>query len=345
MFLIVFLIHSVIMNTSNLHRPKADMNKFYEESIFMKNNLELSLDQKEQIATVCHALSSEIRLDILYFLSLKPAIITDVAARFHMPLSSAALHIKTLENAGLIEVQAIPGSKGSKKLCGVLISKVDINMFQEEDMKHPSFLYQENMPIGCYFDYDVKPSCGITSELCYLGPEDDISVFYSPERFKAQIIWMSEGYLSYRFSNRILKNNRVTKLQYSLELCAEALGYNNDWKSDISVWINNVEIGILHCSGDFGGRKGRLNPNWWNAASTQFGELKTITITNYGCFIDNVKVSNETLDSLKTRENNCIDFRIGVRSDAKYVGGFNLFGEKFGDYPQGIVMEVYDEEQ
>jgi predicted transcriptional regulator len=35
--------------------------------------------------------------------------------------------------------------------------------------------------------------------------------------------------------------------------------------------------------------------------------------------------------------------KIGVKPDAKYVGGFNLFGEKFGDYPQSIIMQLYNE--
>ena len=33
-----------------------------------------------------------------------------------------------------------------------------------------------------------------------------------------------------------------------------------------------------------------------------------------------------------------IALRIGIKEDAKHIGGINIFGEKYGDYPQGIIM-------
>ena len=74
----------------------------------MKQNLTLTLEDKEKILDICKALSSPIRIDVLNYLAKKPAIITDVAAKFDIPLSSAALYIKNLEAAGLIFTQTIP---------------------------------------------------------------------------------------------------------------------------------------------------------------------------------------------------------------------------------------------
>ena len=34
------------------------------------------------------------------------------------------------------------------------------------------------------------------------------------------------------------------------------------------------------------------------------------------------------------------DVRLGVKSDAVNVGGLNIFGEQFGNYPQPIVLKV-----
>lgn len=307
----------------------------------MKQNLLLNLCDVEKMSNVGKALSVPVRLEILRYLSQTPAIISDIAAKFDLPLSSTALHIKVLENAGLISIQPIPGSKGSQKLCGIQIDKVEINMVQEEIIDPPNYLYRESMPVGCYFDYSVLPSCGMASEQCYLGYEDNISVFVSPSRYNAQIVWLSCGFLEYRFPNSFLKNESVNRVKFSFEICSEALGYNNDWPSDITISINTHEIGILHCKGDYGGRRGMLNPDWWNTKSTQYGELRTFEITDKGCYIDGDFVSKESIYSLGLPYNDYIKFKLEVKKDARYCGGFNLFGEKFGDYPQDIVMELY----
>jgi predicted transcriptional regulator len=309
----------------------------------MKSELQVNLTDRKQLVGIGKALSSPIRLDILYFLSEKPSIITDVATHFDIPASSAALHIKTLENAGLISVQPIPGSKGAQKLCGVLVSRIDIDMFHNKEVKNQEVLFQEEVSIGSYIDYDAAPPCGIVSEVSYIGTEDSLSGFFSPNRFNAQLIWLSMGFLEYRFNNTAVKSVSVNKIQFTFELCSEALGYNNNWRSDVSIWINGIEIGIIECLGDYGGKRGRLNPSWWSDTSTQYGELKKIWITDKGCFIDQKKVSDDTIKSLELDKNSYISLKLGVKPDAEYVGGFNLFGEKFGDYAQGIIMKLYNE--
>lgn len=316
-----------------------------ERTFKMKQGLLLNLSDTERLSNVGKALSTPVRLDILRYLAETPAIISDIATKFDLPLSSTALHIKVLESAGLISVQPVPGSKGSQKLCGIQINKVLIDIFQQESDDQPDYLYRESMPVGCYFDYSVIPSCGMVSEQGDLGFEDNISVFVSSSRYKAQLVWLSCGFLEYRFSNSFLKSNPVNRIKFSFEICSEALGYNNDWPSDITISINTHEIGILHCKGDFGGRKGTLNPDWWPASSTQYGELRTFEITDEGCYIDGVPVSKENIRTLGLPYNDYIKFKLEVKRDTQYCGGLNLFGEKFGDYPQNIVMEFYHDKK
>lgn len=307
----------------------------------MKPDLTLHMDDRDKIVDICKALSSPIRLDILHYLADKPAIISDVATKFDIPLSSAALYIKVLENAGLISVQPIPGSKGSQKLCGVLINSVAIDMFYRPPVEQPTYLHRESMPVGCYFDFDVRPSCGMVSESQDLGFEDNIGIFTKPSRFNAQLIWLSTGYLEYRFSNLFLKQNDVNRIRFSFEICSEALGYNNDWPSDVTISINNRELGILHLTGDYGDRRGKLNPEWWNPYSTQYGLLRTIEITGDGTYFDGNKVSDQTISSMSLKDCDYLRLKLEVKEDAKYKGGFNLFGSKFGDYQQDILMELY----
>ena len=35
-----------------------------------------------------------------------------------------------------------------------------------------------------------------------------------------------------------------------------------------------------------------------------------------------------------------ISLVIAIKKDARHIGGINLFGEKYGDFPQGIVMSL-----
>ena len=46
------------------------------------------------------------------------------------------------------------------------------------------------------------------------------------------------------------------------------------------------------------------------------------------------------LSQLHLGENDYFTIRIGIKPDAENVGGFNIFGEKFGDYEQAINVRV-----
>ena len=59
-----------------------------------------------------------------------------------------------------------------------------------------------------------------------------------------------------------------------------------------------------------------------------------------GCTLDDALISGVTLDQLKLDEQPFISVRIGIRDDAQYPGGINLFGEEFGDYNQPIIMKL-----
>ena len=110
--------------------------------------------------------------------------------------------------------------------------------------------------------------CGIVSGDGHIDMEDEPAVFYNPRRVEAKLLWFGNGYLEYRFSNASLKKNTLRKLEISAEVCAEDHEYNMDYPSDITVWVNEIEAGTYECPSDFGGRKGRLTPNWWPEQNT-----------------------------------------------------------------------------
>ena len=56
--------------------------------------------------------------------------------------------------------------------------------------------------------------------------------------------------------------------------------------------------------------------------------------------MDNAKVSEENLDSLGLLDGYYFTFTLRVDPDSEHVGGMNLFGSRFGDYAQDIIMKV-----
>jgi predicted transcriptional regulator len=306
----------------------------------MKNRINLDLYQSEKSAAVFRALSSPIRLKILGVLVEKSGHIniSELAEKFSLPLSSAALHVKILEEAGIIFIEEKPGLRGAQKICAILAEDVYCNIFHREKKENPAKHVVYKMPLGNYFDCSVTKPCGLAGRNSYIGIEDAENAFYSVNRIHAQIVWFTTGFLEYRFSNHFLKSEEPLELGFSFEACSEAPGYDNDWPSDITLWINNNEVFSFRSAGDYGGSRGIYNPEWWPGDSTQYGELHRLEITDQGCFGDGRKTSDHNLESLRIREGDYISFKIGVKEDAEYAGGINIFGEHFGNYRQSIEM-------
>jgi predicted transcriptional regulator len=68
--------------------------------------------------------------------------------------------------------------------------------------------------------------------------------------------------------------------------------------------------------------------------------LKVWQVNGEGSFVDGLKVSSIRLGELKLTEHPVISVQIGVKEDAEHVGGMNIFGSKFGNYPQDIVLRI-----
>ena len=125
-----------------------------------------------------------------------------------------------------------------------------------------------------------------------------------------------------------------------MELCSEAFGHHLDWPSDIFLEINDVLLGTWTSPADFGGKRGSLTPEWWNIKDSQYGLLKTWRVDVEGATLDGDRFSDVTINDLSLNQNTFVKVRIGVKPDAAHVGGLNLFGEAFGNYQQGIILEL-----
>lgn len=306
----------------------------------MDRNLTIGIDEYEKIAALGRALGSDIRVKIIKLLNNQSYNVNEIAEKLGIPLSTAAVNIRILEDNGLIITDYQPGIRGSMKICCLAINSIQLHLYGgpgESKMENVTI----NMPIGYFTDYSVVPTCGLVSDTGQIDTEDTPQAFFTPERVNAQLIWFHKGYLEYKFPNSAIVNKDIKNIELSMELCSEAPNFRDDWPSDISLEINGVDVGFFTSPGDFGDRRGALNPSWWLDGRTQYGHLKVWSVDKFGSYIDKKKVSNVNVDMLKLNEGNYITVRLMVKDDAKNVGGINIFGSKFGDYNQDIVLKLY----
>jgi predicted transcriptional regulator len=303
--------------------------------------LELLADDHnlQELEAVTKALGSETRLEILRFLSLHTCTLLEIAEALDLPPSTATLHINVLERAGLIQTNLSPATRGLQKVCARVYDRIVIQL--PTDTAREETTVEIFMPIGAYADVQVSPTCGLAGELGIIGHLDDPGAFYEPERIYAQLLWFRRGYVEYRFPNRLPPNVQLDHIEVSFEVCSEAPLYHADWPSDITVWIGEIEVGTWTSPADFGGERGALTPPWWGIQNSQYGLLKVWKVTNNGSFVDGMQVSEVTLSNLSLKPGQPISVRIGIKDDASNIGGMNLFGNKFGNYPQDIVLRQH----
>ncbi|MFO7320705.1 MAG: metalloregulator ArsR/SmtB family transcription factor [Chloroflexota bacterium] len=316
------------------------MNNITEESAKTRRDLLLNIDTPDA-DLIFKALGNPLRLRILKLLSTHAFTVSQLTENLDIPTSTINQHLKVLEEAGLIQTDLRPASRGTEKVCAGIYRRLECDLIPR--VTEPERAIEISMPVGAYSDFQVTRPCGLASQHNIIGLQGDAEAFLEPDRINAQILWFATGYVEYRFPKRLPPRTHPVGLYLSLELCSEAPGHNDDWPSDITVWINDVEIGTWTSPGDFADRRGILNPDWWPSNNTQYGILKSWQVNTEGSYIDGLRISDVVIDDLQITQAAHISVRVGVKPDAEYRGGVNIFGRHFGNYPQDIVLRiVYD---
>ena len=173
-----------------------------------------------------------------------------------------------------------------------------------------------------------------------IGELDDVRYFDHPDRFNADIMWFTKGYVEYVVPNLIPCNQKITQLSLSAEISSEAPGIDNNWPSDISFYINDTRVGTWTSPGDYGDVRGMFTPEWWPPNWNQYGLLKLLVINHKGTFIDGLKISDVTTSQLNLDYKSKICFRIAVEESSTHVGGLTIFGKNFGNYDQDIEVAI-----
>jgi len=283
------------------------------------------------------ALSSEIRLQIIELLAEHQTLnLNDLATKLDLTNGAITMHVKKLEESGLIEINTVVGKHGLQKMCYLNEEKLMVEL-RTKDVNN---LYEVEMKVGHYSDYQAVPTCGLATKDSIIGDFDDPRYFADPQRVDAEIVWLSEGFLEYRIPNYLKPNQEFQELQFSLELGSEAPGFSDNWPSDIFFYVNDIEIGSWTSPGDFGDQRGAFNPDWWPPHLNQYGLLKLIRINRDGSFIDGCRISDVTLSDIALNYKSDIRFKFAVEEKSKNKRGLTVYGKNFGNYNQDILIRV-----
>lgn len=298
----------------------------------------MKLDISENALPVYEALASNVRLKIIQLLAKNPLNIREIAESVGLSSAIMTMHVKKLEKANIIRTEMVPGKGGVQKKCFLNIDKIEIAFPSKEDIYREC--HQTELSVGHYTDFHIEPTCGLATVHKMIGEFDEPRYFWDAERVNAKILWFGQGFIEYKVPNFLLQSQIAKELVISLELASEAPLTNNQWPSDITFSINQVELGTWTSPGDYGDQRGKYTPAWWPNEINQYGLLKHLRVTDKGTYMDGNKISNITIDDIHIREK-LLTLRIAVKEDAKHVGGLTIFGHGFGNYNQDILFQLF----
>lgn len=299
----------------------------------------LHIKSLDEGLNVFKALGSDIRIEIIkLLLENKNMNMNELASKLNITNGALTSHIKKLEDCGIVIISSESTGHGNQKICTVHLDKILIELDSNEESEN---IYETNISVGHYSDYEIYPTCGLASSTNLIGQVDDPRYFAHPSRFDANILWLTHGYVEYVIPNLIPASQKIDQIAISVELSSEAPGSNDNWPSDIYFHINDTCIGTWTSPGDFGDRKGLFNPDWWYPSWNQYGLLKLLVVNNEGTFIDGLKISDVCIKDFQLDYKSTLRLKFEVPNTSKHVGGLTIFGKNFGNYNQDINVRIH----
>ena len=131
-------------------------------------HISLSLSELERLCPIAKALSSPMRVRMIALLSTRSMNVNELAEALELPVSTAALNVRQLEEAGLINAEIQPGIRGAMKLCSHRVDSVSMRLVP--DMQDGLNALTLQLPIGSYSCAEgIRPECGLVSEHAWIG--------------------------------------------------------------------------------------------------------------------------------------------------------------------------------
>lgn len=294
----------------------------------------MQLDISNNSLLVYKALANPMRLKIIQILAHERLNVKEIAEKLGISNTITLKHLQLLADAGIINFE----KEGHNKISRLKVDNISVRF---PERIYPSFeVHESNIPVGHYTDFSVEPSCGLAGKTDYIGKVDNPTYFMDPHRMEAGMIWFSNGFVEYQAPNFLAQNEHLEMLDLSMELGSEFPFSNNVWPSDITFFINEVEIGTWTSPGDFSDTRGKYTPAWVPDNVNQYGIQKILRITDHGTYLDGQPFTDVSLNNLDTSQQT-FKIRFAIKPDAVNNGGCTIFGKGFGNYDQDINMKLF----
>ncbi|MBR2527804.1 MAG: winged helix-turn-helix transcriptional regulator [Blautia sp.] len=282
-------------------------------------------------------LGSEVRMQIVQLLAENGAMNMNVlAGRLGLTNGAITVHVRKLEENGIIDVKTDHNSRGAQKICSLLIDEILLDLYPGQETR--SFMaYETSVRVGHYSDYSVRPGCGLAGPTGLIGAEDDPHCFSYPEHLQAEMLWLHEGFVEYRIPNLLPSDHVMMQMTVSFEISSADYGLPEDSMSEITFYLNGRKLGEWLSFRTANSSRGIYTPFWWKGRERQHGYLKMLVVNTRGVFLDGVKVSEPEAD-WNSEE---MKLRFEAVSRNSHAGGLALYGSGFGDYKQDIQIKVH----
>lgn len=298
----------------------------------------LHINSLDEGLNLFKALGSDVRISIIKLLLANNRMnMNELASSLNVTNGALTSHIKKLEDCGIISTSSESIGHGNQKICTVCLDKILIELDNKEEFNN---IYRTEIKIGHYCDYQVYPTCGLSTDQSIIGELDDSRYFSHNGHYNADILWFSKGFVEYNIPNFVPTYQKIDQILLSVELGSETPGVNSIRPSDIFFYINDVCIGKWTSPGNFDNVKGIFTPDWWFPNRNQHGLLKLISINREGTFVDGLQISDVNLNDFNFDFRSNIKFKFEVPDTAEHVGGLTLFGKTFGNYNQDIDVRI-----
>ena len=299
----------------------------------------LNLSDSEKMSQVARALSVPTRVEILRLLGRENIMsVHEIAKKFSIPASTASVHIRVLEQAGLVTCERMSGIHGVNKMCSKKVHQIQFHLLEpsEENIRQ----LVQNIPIGAYSEASgIVAPCGLASSAGPIGAYNRPVCFFMPERLNAQVLWLKNGTLRYLFASVTDKSVDIESLVLSMEVCTQG-EIDTIPQTELHIKINGCDLGGVLINARQDGLRGTLNPDWWPDVITQHGELCVWKVTRQGSFLHNHFLSDVTLEDLHLLDSESITMDIDLPAGREFSSGMNLFGNRFGNYDQALQMVI-----